>query len=50
MNPIYLAVMLGLLIWVIVFMYYNMGQSSFESSSNKPFHNPNVILSVPTFS
>ncbi len=50
MNAIYVAVMLGILIWFIVFMYYNLDNNNFESSPNKQFHTPNVAFSVPTFS
>ena len=49
MNPIYVAVLLGILIWFIVFMYYNMDKSSFDASPNKPFHNPSIVFDVPTF-
>ena len=50
MNPIYVAILLGILIWFIVFMFYNLDKSSFESSSNKTSITPNVVFNVPTFS
>ncbi len=50
MNPIYVAVLLGILIWFIVFIYYNLDKSSFESSPNKSSITPNIGFSVPIFS